>query len=478
MKFIPTIGLEVHVQLNTASKLFSTASTSFGAEANTEVQTVCLGLPGALPVLNREAVVKALKAGLALEGNIHEKSKFDRKNYFYPDLPKGYQISQFYEPYCTKGKIEIATATGKKTIGITRIHIEEDAGKLMHSEDPGLHESYVDLNRAGTPLIEIVSEPEIDNSDEAVAYLSELKKILEYIDVSDCNMEQGSLRVDANVSVRPEGTDRLGTRAEIKNLNSFKSVAAAIEYEIKRQSEIIESGGKVVQETRLYNAARNTTAAMRSKEEAHDYRYFPDPDLVPLILRADDISRVRSELPELAHQKRKRYTSEFEIPEYDANVLTADRPTALYFEDVVKAGAPPKKASNWVMVEMLAITKEKHCGLTDLFPPKYLSELIALIENGSISGKIAKEVFAEMVSSKKAATDIVKEKGLTQISDEGAILEIVKNVLAEHPASVADFKAGKDRALKHLQGEIMKKTKGKVNPQLANKLLTETLQKS
>ena len=278
MKFIPTIGLEVHVQLNTASKLFSTAATSFGAEANTEVQTVCLGLPGALPVLNREAVVKALKAGLALEGQIHEKSKFDRKNYFYPDLPKGYQISQFFEPYCTKGKIEISTDAGKKTIGITRIHIEEDAGKLMHSEDPALHESYVDLNRAGTPLIEIVSEPEIDNSDEAVAYLIELKKILEYIDVSDCNMEQGSLRVDANISIRPEGADRLGTRAEIKNLNSFKSVAAAIEYEIKRQSEIIESGGKVIQETRLYNAARNTTAAMRSKEEAHDYRYFPDPD--------------------------------------------------------------------------------------------------------------------------------------------------------------------------------------------------------
>ncbi|HNA79661.1 MAG TPA: Asp-tRNA(Asn)/Glu-tRNA(Gln) amidotransferase subunit GatB, partial [Turneriella sp.] len=309
MKFIPTIGLEVHCQLNTRSKLFSTAATSFGADANTEVQTVCLGLPGALPVLNYEAVKKAVRAGLALEGTIHERSKFDRKNYFYPDLPKGYQISQFFEPYCTKAKIDIEVEGKKKTIGITRIHIEEDAGKLMHSEDPAVHESYVDLNRAGTPLIEIVSEPDIDNSDEAVAYLTELKKILEYIDVSDCNMEQGSLRVDANVSVRPEGTDKLGTRVEIKNLNSFKSVKAAIEYEISRQSELIESGGKVVQETRLYNAARDTTQSMRSKEEAHDYRYFPDPDLLPLILKKDDIENIRKDLPELAHQKRVRYVS-------------------------------------------------------------------------------------------------------------------------------------------------------------------------
>lgn len=477
MKFVPTIGLEVHCQLNTQSKLFSTAATSFGADANTEVQTVCLGLPGALPVLNYAAVTKAVRAGLAIEGTIHERSKFDRKNYFYPDLPKGYQISQFFEPYCTKGKINIEIAGAKKTIRITRIHIEEDAGKLMHSEDPAIHESYVDLNRAGTPLIEIVSEPDIDNSDEAVAYLTELKKILEYVDVSDCNMEQGSLRVDANVSVRPEGTDKLGTRVEIKNLNSFKSVKAAIEYEISRQSELIESGGKVVQETRLYNAARDTTAAMRSKEEAHDYRYFPDPDLVPLILNKEEIERIRKELPELAHQKRTRYVSEFGLPEYDAGVLTAERETALYFEDVIKAGAPAKKASNWVMVEMLAIVKEKNKALAALFPPTNLAELIHLIDSGVISGKIAKEVFAEMVESGKKAKAIVDEKGMSQISDEKAILEIVLAVMGEHPSSVADFKAGKDRALKHLQGEIMKKTRGKVNPQVANKLLAEELAK-
>jgi aspartyl-tRNA(Asn)/glutamyl-tRNA(Gln) amidotransferase subunit B len=477
MKFIPTIGLEVHCQLNTRSKLFSTAATSFGADANTEVQTVCLGLPGALPVLNYEAVKKAVRAGLALEGTIHERSKFDRKNYFYPDLPKGYQISQFFEPYCTKAKIDIEVEGKQKTIGITRIHMEEDAGKLMHSEDPAVHESYVDLNRAGTPLIEIVSEPDIDSSDEAVLYLTELKKILEYIDVSDCNMEQGSLRVDANVSVRPEGTDKLGTRVEIKNLNSFKAVKAAIEYEIRRQSELIESGGKVVQETRLYNAARDTTQSMRSKEEAHDYRYFPDPDLVPLILKKGDIENIRKDLPELAHQKRVRYVSEFGLPEYDAGVLTAERSTATYFEEVIRAGAPAKKASNWVMVEMLAIVKEKNKALSELFPPVHLAELIHLIDSGVISGKIAKEVFAEMVASGKKPKAIVDEKGMSQISDEKAILEIVQAVMAEHPASVADFKAGKDRALKHLQGEIMKKTRGKVNPQVANKLLAEELAK-
>jgi aspartyl-tRNA(Asn)/glutamyl-tRNA(Gln) amidotransferase subunit B len=477
MKFIPTIGLEVHCQLNTQSKLFSTAATSFGADANTEVQTVCLGLPGALPVLNYEAVKKAVKAGLALGGVIHERSRFDRKNYFYPDLPKGYQISQFFEPYCTQGKIEIEIAGKKKTIGITRIHMEEDAGKLMHSEDPAVHESYVDFNRAGTPLIEIVSEPDMESSDEAVLYLTELKKILEYIEVSDCNMEQGSLRVDANVSVRPEGTEKLGTRVEIKNLNSFKAVKAAIEYEIRRQSELIESGGKVVQETRLYNAARDTTQSMRSKEEAHDYRYFPDPDLVPLILSKEDIENIRKELPELAQQKRARYVSELGLPEYDAGVLTAERATATYFEEVVRAGAPAKKASNWVMVEMLAIVKETNKSLAELFPPAYLAELIQLIDSGVISGKIAKEVFAEMVATGKKPKVIVDEKGLSQITDEKAILEVVQTVIAENPATVADFKAGKERALKHLQGEIMKKTRGKVNPQVANRLLAEELAK-
>ncbi|MCX7632285.1 MAG: Asp-tRNA(Asn)/Glu-tRNA(Gln) amidotransferase subunit GatB [Turneriella sp.] len=477
MRFIPTIGLEVHSQLNTTSKLFSPAASSFGAEPNTQVQAVCLGLPGALPVLNFEAVKKAVLAGLALEGTIHERSRFDRKNYFYPDLPKGYQISQFYEPYCTNARVVIEVGGKTKTIRIVRIHLEEDAGKLIHSEDPTLPESYVDLNRAGTPLIEIVSAPDMESSDEAVAYLTELKQILEYTNVSDCNMEQGSLRVDANVSLRPEGTDKLGTRVEIKNLNSFKAVKAAIEYEIMRQSEILRSGGRVVQETRLYNALRDETQAMRTKEEAHDYRYFPDPDLVPLVLSPELIAEIRATLPELARKKRERYVREYGLPEYDAGVLTADRDTARYFEEVIQAGAPPKKASNWVMVEMLAVVKEKNVPIHSLFPPKHLAELIALIDSGTISSKIAKEVFAEMVASGKNPQAIVQEKGLAQISDEKFIREVVVAVIAENPSSVADFRAGRDRALKHLQGEIMKKTRGKVNPQLANKILSEELAK-
>ncbi len=477
MHFIPTIGLEVHVQLNTDTKLFSRSETSFGDDPNVHTSPVCLGLPGALPVLNRAAVKKAVLAGLAINGKIHKRSRFDRKNYFYPDLPKGYQISQFFEPYCTEGKIVIEKNNGeKKTIGITRIHMEEDAGKLIHSENPTIPESYVDLNRAGTPLIEIVSNPEIDSAEEAVAYLTQLKSIMEYIDVSDCNMEQGSLRVDANVSVRPEGTDKLGTRVEIKNLNSFKAVKAAIEYEIERQSELLESGGVVVQETRLWNATTNTTLAMRSKEEAHDYRYFPDPDLVPLILSDEEIAAIKAELPELAAARKQRFISQYGLPEYDAGVLTAGRAIADYFEAAVKAGAPPKKASNWVMVEMLAVTGERNCALADLFPATYLAELIGEIESGVISGKIGKAVFEEMIASGKAPKDIIREKNLAQVSDPAAIEKVVLEVMAENPTSVADFKAGKERAVKHLLGEIMKKTRGKVNPTLTNDILMKKLQ--
>jgi aspartyl-tRNA(Asn)/glutamyl-tRNA(Gln) amidotransferase subunit B len=347
----------------------------------------------------------------------------------------------------------------------------------MHSEDPNIAESYVDLNRAGTPLIEIVSEPEIANSDEAVAYLDKLKSIMQYIEVSDCNMEQGSLRVDANVSIAPKGASKLGTRAEIKNLNSFKAVKAAIEYEIDRQTEILESNNKVIQETRLWNALTNRTESMRSKEEAHDYRYFPDPDLVPVILTDEKISDLKSHLPELAHEKSIRFIKEYELPEYDANVLTTNRKTSEYFENVVKKGAPAKKASNWVMGEMMAITGERFCELEDLFPFDYLAELILEIENGTISGKIAKTVFAEMLESSKRPKEIIAEKGLIQIVDESAIEKLVEEVIAENPESIESILNGKDRALGFLVGQVMQKSKGKANPPMVNKMLLAKIRK-
>lgn len=474
--YIPTIGLEVHVQLNTNTKIFCSCATSFGDAPNTHTCPVCLGLPGALPVMNQAALEKAVLAGLAIEAEIHKTSKFDRKNYFYPDLPKAYQISQFDKPYCTKGKITIDLEGGKtKTIGVTRIHMEEDAGKLIHSEDPNIAESYVDLNRAGTPLIEIVSEPEIDSSDEAVAYLTQLKGIMEYIEVSDCNMEQGSLRVDANVSVRRADTDRLGTRAEIKNLNSFKAVKAAIEYEIERQIDVIESGGAVVQETRLWNALQNQTMSMRSKEEAHDYRYFPEPDLVPIHLTDQEIDAIKACLPELAVQKKERFMTEYKLPAYDAGVLTVKKITSEYFEETVKLGAPPKKASNWIMAEMMAVTSEKNCDLQDLFPPADLAALIKEIESGKISGKIGKDVFQEMIESKKAPLEIIEAKGLSQISDESALVALVDEVIAENPETVEEYKSGRDRVFGFFVGQVMKKSKGKANPPLVNKLLKERL---
>jgi len=478
MGYIPTIGLEVHAQLNTQTKIFCGCKTSFGDDPNMHTCPVCLGLPGALPVFNKAVLEKAVQAGLAISATIHGESRFDRKNYFYPDLPKAYQISQFELPYCTKGKIDINLSDNTtKTIGVTRIHMEEDAGKLIHSEDPMIEESYVDLNRAGTPLIEIVSEPEIDSADEAVLYLEKLKSILEYIEVSDCNMEQGSLRVDANVSIRPEGTDKLGTRAEIKNLNSFKAVKAAIEYEIERQGDLLDSNEKVVQETRLWNAVNGVTVSMRSKEEAHDYRYFPDPDLVNIHLSQTRIDELKNNLPELAHQKAERYIKEYQLPPYDAGVLTANRKTAEYFEEVISKGAPPKKASNWIMAEMMAITGERFCELSDLFSPEYLAELINEIESGTISGKIGKTVFQDMLETGKAPKAIIKEKGLVQIVDESAIEKLVDEAIAENPESVQSFLEGKDRALGFLVGQIMKKSKGQANPPLVNKLLLEKMKK-
>ena len=478
MAYIPTIGLEVHLQLNTATKLFSSVKTSFGDDPNTNTSTVCLALPGSLPVLNKRVLEKAVLAALAVQGEVHHKSKFDRKNYFYPDLPKGYQISQYYEPYCTNGKLTIEFKDGKtKTIGITRIHIEEDAGKLIHSEDEAINESFVDLNRAGTPLIEIVSEPEIASSEEAYLYLSELKTIMEYIDISDCNMEQGSLRCDANVSVRHHEAIELGTRVEIKNLNTFKGVRSAIEHEIERQIDLIESGEEVIQETRLWNAALSQTFSMRGKEEAHDYRYFPDPDLMPAVITQEEIDAIKKTLPELPIEKKKRFVQEYKIPLYDAAVLTAEKSTADYFEEAVRCGVSAKKVSNWIMAEMMAVTSEKRCKLDDLFPAENLAELIRHIETGSISGKIAKDVFQEMLTTGASPQKIIQDKNLVQISDESQIKEMVLEILSENQESVASFKAGKDRVMGFLVGQVMKKSKGKANPPLVNKILMQELKK-
>lgn len=477
MKYIPTIGLEVHVQLNTRTKIFCSCQTSFGDAANSHTCPVCLALPGALPVLNQEVLRKAVMAGLSVNAQIHERNVFARKNYFYPDLPKAYQISQFDEPFCTNGEIFIDDENGnKKRIGITRIHMEEDAGKLIHSENSNIQESYVDLNRSGTPLIEIVSEPEIDSSQEAVQYLTRLKSIMEYIDVSDCNMEQGSLRVDANISLRLQGSEKLGTRAEIKNLNSFRAVKAAIEYEMERQAELLDDGKAVVQETRLWNALNNETVSMRGKEDAHDYRYFPDPDLVPVKIEREQVEAWRNELPELAAAKKERFIEEYGLPEYDADILTLDKQVSRYFEEAVTAKAPPKKVSNWIMAEMMAVTSEKNCRLNDLFSPAFLSELILQIENGAISGKMAKKVFQEMLVSRKSPLQIIEEKGLKQISDTSSLEKIIEEVMSENPETLASIRAGKDRAFGFLVGQVMKKSKGQANPKMVNEMLQKKLQ--
>ena len=474
MKYIPTIGLEVHVQLNTKTKLFCGCKTSFGDEPNANTCPVCLGLPGALPVFNEAVLEKAIRAAMALNCDIHLFHKFDRKNYFYADLPKAYQISQFDKPYCTQGSIQISKENGtSKSIGVTRIHIEEDAGKLVHSASEEENASFIDLNRAGTPLIEIVSEPDLDDSEEAYLYLSKLKRMMEYLDVSDCNMEQGSLRCDANVSIRRDGTNTLGTRAEIKNLNSFKNVRTAIEYEIERQIDLIESGGTVVQETRLYNADEGVTKSMRGKEEAHDYRYFSDPDLVPIEMTQALINKIRESLPELAAAKKDRYKSEYRLSEYDADVLTQDPDIASYFENSVKAGAPAKKAANWILSEVLAIADNR--PLAEVVSSDSLAELINEIEKGKISGKIAKQVFQELLNGDQSVNQIIESKGLKQISDSSEIEAIVDQVIADNTESVESYKAGKQKAIGFLVGQVMKVTQGKANPPMVNKILKEKL---
>lgn len=474
MEFETVIGLEVHVELLTKSKVFCSCSTEFGGEVNTHCCPVCLGMPGVLPVLNKKAVEYAIKAALALNCEIPEFSKFDRKNYFYPDLPKAYQISQYDLPLGRNGYIEIEVGGKTKRIGINRIHLEEDAGKLVHEE--GKPYSLVDLNRTGVPLIEIVSEPDIRTPEEAWLYLNKLKTILQYIEVSDCKMEEGSLRCDTNISIRPKGSDKFGTKVELKNLGSFRAVRRSLEYEEKRQREVLASGGVVVQETRRWDEARGITIPLRSKEEAHDYRYFPDPDLVPVVIDREWVERVKAELPELPDARKKRYMEEYGLPNYDAGVITASKALADFFEKCVSAYHDPKTVSNWVMSEMLGILNETGKEVGDIpFTPEQFVKMLKMIDDGTISGKIAKEVFRDMFDTGKDPEAIVKEKGLTQISDEGELEKIARKVIEANPKSVEDYKKGKEKALGFLVGQVMKETRGKANPQLVNKILKELL---
>jgi len=475
MKYEAVIGLEVHVQLNTESKIFCGCSTRFGSDANTNICPVCLGLPGVLPVLNREVLRKAILAGLALNCNISEYSKFDRKNYFYPDLPKAYQISQYDKPVCYDGFIDVSTEKGPSRIGITRLHLEEDAGKNIHSEDPNKKVSYVDFNRTGVPLIEIVSEPDITTSEEAYQYLMNMKAILKYLQVSDCNMEEGSLRCDVNISLREKGVKKFGEKVEIKNLNSFRAVKLSIDYEIKRQAAMLDEGERIVQETRLWDANTNLTYSMRSKEEAHDYRYFPEPDLPPMEINHEMIQEMKDQMPELPFEKRNRFIQQYEIPEYDAEVLTSTFQLANYYESVISKNVNPKKASNWIMSELMG--KISDSEKIDEFPvtPEKLATLLKLIENNTISGKIAKTVFEDMISTGKDPESLIKEKGLEQVTDISAIEGLVDNAINNNPQSVEDYRNGKEKALKFLVGQVMKESRGKANPQMVNEILIKKL---
>ncbi|MDM5318175.1 Asp-tRNA(Asn)/Glu-tRNA(Gln) amidotransferase subunit GatB [Fictibacillus sp. b24] len=473
-EFETIIGLEVHVELKTNSKIFCGCSTNFGAPPNTNVCPICLGHPGVLPVVNHQAVDFAMRAALALNCEINRETKFDRKNYFYPDNPKAYQVSQFDKPIGEHGWIEIEVGGNKKKIGITRIHMEEDAGKLTHTADGSL----VDLNRQGTPLVEIVSEPDIRTPEEAYAYLEKLKAIIQYTGVSDCKMEEGSLRCDANISIRPVGQEKFGTKAELKNLNSFAFVQKGLEHEEKRQREVVSAGGEILQETRRYDEASKTTILMRVKEGSDDYRYFPEPDLVSIFIDEEWMDRVKSDIPELPDARQKRYVGDFGLPEYDAKVLTMTKEMADFFEATLTAGADAKQASNWIMGEVSAYLNNEGRELDQTaLTAEGLAGMIKLIANGTISNKIAKTVFKELIENGGDAEKIVKEKGLVQISDEGAIREIVVKILDANEQSVADYKDGKEKAVGFLVGQVMKETKGKANPPLVNKLIVEELKK-
>ena len=475
MPYETVIGLEVHAQLKTETKIFCGCSTAFGAPPNTHVCPVCLGMPGVLPVLNRKVVEYTLRMALATGCRIAATSRFARKNYFYPDLPKGYQISQYELPIAEHGHVEITVDGTTRRIGITRIHMEEDAGKLNH--DPTRPISRVDLNRTGVPLIEIVSEPDLRSPEEAGAYLRKLRTILRYLDISDGNMEEGSFRCDANVSIRPQGQEALGTRTELKNINSFRFVEKALHYEIERHREVLADGGRVIQETRLWDEQKNRTYSMRGKEEAHDYRYFPDPDLLPLVIDDAWIEAVRQSLPELPDERCRRYVGDFGLTDYDADVLTASRELADYFERCVAAGAAAKPAANWIMVNLLGRLNAEGLSIEAApVSPESLAELLGLIDDGTISGKIAKSVFDEMAAGGKSAGDIVKDKGLVQVSDAGALEPVIEKILADNPGQVADYRAGKTKVFGFFVGQVMKATRGQANPQVVNEMLKKRLE--
>ncbi|NOY64956.1 MAG: Asp-tRNA(Asn)/Glu-tRNA(Gln) amidotransferase subunit GatB [Nitrospirae bacterium] len=472
MNYEAVIGLEIHAQLLTETKIFCGCSTRFGSEPNTQTCPVCIGMPGVLPVLNKRVVEFAIKAGLAMNCKISPYSRFARKNYFYPDLPKGYQISQYELPICEHGYIDINVNGYTRRVGITRIHMEEDAGKNIHEKDCSL----VDLNRTGVPLLEIVTEPDIRTPQEAALFMKKLRAILRYIGVCDGNMEQGSLRCDANVSIRPEGSSEMGTKTEIKNINSFRFVEKALEYEIKRQIKILRDGGEIVQETRLWNSETGRTESMRSKEEAHDYRYFPEPDLVPLEISHEMLEQIRATLPELPDEKIKRFVTDYRLPDYDAQILSEERDIAEWFEEAVRLGAKPKEVSNWILTEIMRYLNETGQEISEIkLKPLHLFELLNLIEKGTISRNIAKNILPEMLNTGNSAEKIVQEKGLTQISDTSELESLVDEILNRNPKEVQRYREGETKLLGFFVGQVMKATKGKANPKIVNEILRRKL---